>query len=194
MSDRTIVLASSSPRRRELLERLGLKIVVDPSEIPEEHRSTMQPALLARDLSLRKAKLVASRHPNSVVIAADTFGVFRGIIMGKPESPTHAARMLALMSGDSHQVVTGFTIIDTAMGKTVTDSVITKVHFRSLTKKEIEAYVSTGEPLDKAGAYAIQGLGALLVDRIEGDFYNVIGLPLSRLTEILKEFGVHVLS
>jgi septum formation protein len=185
-----VVLASSSPRRREILEKTGLKFMVDAAEINEDHGRRMKPAELAKTISLEKAKVVAARHPCSIIIAADTFGVLGGRMLGKPRDENAARDMLGRMGGRRHRVVTGFTILDTETGKAVSKAVETKVYFRKLDSEEIEAYVKTGEPLDKAGAYAIQGMGALLVEKIEGDYYNVIGLPLSSLARELKRFGV----
>jgi len=187
---RHIVLASASPRRRELLENIGLKFTVDPAETAEVRAGSLRPAQLAKALSLRKAKAVASRHKGSIIIAADTLGVLDGVILGKPEDAGRARSMLAALSGRYHSVITGFTVMDTVTGKTVSRAVETKVYFRKIGRAEIAGYVETGEPLDKAGAYAIQGLGALLVERIEGDYYNVIGLPLCALAKVLRSFGV----
>jgi septum formation protein len=185
-----IVLASSSPRRRELLEKTGLKFIVDAAEINEDHGRRMKPAELAKIISLEKAKAVAARHPCSIIIAADTFGILGGRLLGKPRDEDEARDMLKRMSGRRHRVVTGFTILNTETGKIVSKAVETKVYFRKLGKEEIEAYVKTGDPMDKAGAYAIQGMGAQLVEKIEGDYYNVIGLPLGALVRELKGFGV----
>lgn len=194
MSDRRkIVLASSSPRRKELLALTGLAFTVDPSSYEEVLVAGVKPRLLARRLSREKAKAVANKYSNALIIAADTFIVYRDNLMGKPHTETEAIRMLRLLNGRSHSVVTGFTIIDTVTGKSVSKSVETKVWFKKLKKKEMASYANTGEPLDKAGAYAIQGLGSLIVEKIEGDYFNVIGLPLSSLGEALKKFGVHIL-
>lgn len=188
-----IILASASPRRKELLEKIGLKFEVEPSDYAEDMRSGLSPAELARAISLEKARVVASKHKNTVVIAADTFIVFRGKIMGKPGTEAEARRMLMMLRGKPHSVITGFTILDTDRNRVLTKSVETVVHIKNLTSEEIDAYVKSGEPLDKAGAYAIQGLGSVIVERIEGDYFNVIGLPLSALAEGLKEFGIHIL-
>jgi septum formation protein len=194
MSDkRRIVLASSSPRRRELLALTGLSFSVEPSSYEEVLAPGVKPRLLARRLSSEKAKAVAKKYRNALIIAADTFIAYGDNLMGKPHTETEAIRMLGLLNGRSHSVVTGFTIIDTVTGKSVSRSVETKVWFKKLTKKEMASYARTGEPLDKAGAYAIQGLGSLIVERIEGDYFNVIGLPLSALAEALKKFGIHLL-
>ena len=188
-----IILASASPRRKELLENIGLKFEVEPSDYPEDMRSGLSPDELARAISLEKARVVASRHRNAIVIAADTFIVFRGKIMGKPGTEAEARKMLMRLRGKPHSVITGFTILDTDENRVFTKSVETVVYIKNLTSEEVDAYVKSGEPLDKAGAYAIQGLGSIIVERIEGDYFNVIGLPLSALAEGLKDFGIHVL-
>lgn len=189
-----IILASASPWRQELLANIGLQFEVEPSHLEEVVDPALSPRDLAKSLSLAKAKLVAKNHPDALIIAADTFGVLKGKLLGKPHTPAEARRMLQALSGKSHSVITGFTIIDTQTNRVVSKAVETKVYIKKLTPDEIDAYVKSGESLDKAGAYAIQGLGAVIVDKIEGDYFNVIGLPLSVLAESLKEFGVQVLS
>ncbi len=193
MAMKKIVLASASPRRKELLEKLGLKFEVEPSHSEEKIVPALKPRDLAVALSLEKARAVAVNHRNALVIAADTFGVLDGKVLGKPHTESEARKMLETISGKPHLVVTGFTIIDTLNDKTVSKSVETRVYIKKLTPEEIEAYVKSKEPLDKAGGYAIQGLGSIIVERIEGDFFNVIGLPLHALAESLKEFGVKIL-
>ena len=188
-----IILASASPRRKELLEKIGLKFEVEPSNYTEDIRSGLSPDELARAISLEKARVVARKHKNAIVIAADTFIVFRAKIMGKPSTEAEARKMLMTLKGKSHSVITGFTIMDTEENKVLTKSVETIIHIKNLTSEEIDAYVKSKEPLDKAGAYAIQGLGSVIVERIEGDYFNVMGLPLSALAEGLKEFGIHIL-
>ena len=190
---KTIILASASPRRKELLEKIGLRFKVEPSNYAEDIPSGLEPHELAQKISLDKAKVVASKHQNVIVIAADTFVVFGGQILGKPHTEKEARKMLKAISGKSHSVITGFSIIDTSKNRTLSKSVETKIYIRKLTSAEIDAYVKSKEPLDKAGAYAIQGLGAVFVEKIEGDYFNVIGLPLSALTEALKEFGINIL-
>ena len=187
-----IILASASPRRKALLEQIGLKFTVDTQAQEDTELAGREPHQLAREISLKKAESVASHYPDSIIIAADTIGVIEGRIIGKPHSESEASAMLALLIGKSHTVITGFTVLDTLTRKAVSRSVETTVHMRRITASEIKAYVQTGEPLDKAGSYAIQGLGAVLVEKIEGDYSNVMGLPLSALAEVLKEFGVNV--
>jgi len=188
-----IVLASASFRRKELLEKLGLKFEVEPSDCEEEISPGIEPHKLARALSRKKAELVAENSENALVIAADTFIIINGEILGKPITEVEARRMLKIINGRQHSVITGFTIIDTENGRKISRSVETKVYIRKLTSEEIDSYVESEEPLDKAGAYAIQGLGAVIVEKIEGDYFNVIGLPLNAVAESLKEFGVYVL-
>jgi septum formation protein len=188
-----IILASASPRRQELLEKLGLRFEVEASNYEEDTPSGLEPHELARRISREKAKVVAGKHRDAIVIAADTFIVFGDRMLGKPRTAIEARGMLKTLSGQSHSVITGFSIIDTATNKTLSQSVETKVNIRKLTLKEINAYVKSKEPLDKAGAYAIQGLGSVIVERIEGDYFNVIGLPLSALAEALKQFGIKIL-
>ena len=188
-----IVLASASPRRMALLEQVGLNFTVDASAWEDETIVGLEPHQLARQISLKKAQSVSARHPDAVIIAADTFGVIDGQILGKPHSEDEARTMLQTISGRRHAVITGFTVMDTRTGKTISNAVETAVDIKRLTEGEIEAYLKSGEPLDKAGAYAIQGLGAAIVERIEGDYSNVVGLPLCALSETLKEFGVNVL-
>ena len=188
-----IVLASASPRRKELLEQIGLRFEVEPSDYEEDIVPGSEPHEMARKLSLGKARAAARKHRNAIIIAADTFVVFGDRILGKPRTDAEAREMLRALNGQAHSVITGFTILDTETGKVLSRSVETRVHMRKLTLKEIDSYVRTKEPLGKAGGYAIQGLGAVLIERIEGDYSNVVGLPLSALAESLREFGVHAL-
>jgi septum formation protein len=190
---KTIILASASPRRKELLEKINLKFEVDASDCEENIDPGLDPLEIVRQLSIQKAKTVEARHKNSIIIAADTVGVMGDRILGKPHTKNEARKMLHEISGKSHLVITGFSIIDTMTDKIVTRTVDTRVYIKKLTREEIDAYVKTGEPLDKAGAYAIQGMGAVMVEKIEGDYYNVMGLPLNALTEALKKFGIYVL-
>jgi septum formation protein len=193
---KTIILASASPRRKELLEKIDLKFEVDASDCEEDINpgleSRLKPREIVRKLSIKKAQSVAARHKNAIIIAADTIGMVGDKILGKPHTKNEASKMLRAISGKSHSVITGFSILDTATNKIVTETVNTQVYIKKLTGEEIDAYVKTGEPLDKAGAYAIQGMGAVIVKKIEGDFYNVMGLPLNALTEALKEFGINI--
>jgi septum formation protein len=190
---RKIILASASPRRKEIFGKTGLKFKVDESDGDEKADSGLKPHELAQFLSRAKAMDVARRHRNALVIAADTLVISGRTIFGKPGGEEQAREMLKTLSGRAHSVITGFTIIDTAGKKEVSSSVETKVYVKRLSADEIDAYIRSGEPFGKAGAYGIQGLGAVMVKKIEGDFFNVMGLPLYALAESLKKFGVHVL-
>ena len=189
-----IILASGSPRRRELLEQMGIKnyriVIPDVDEHVEGHPA---PDALVELLSRRKAEAVGAKAgADALVIAADTVVALDGAILGKPHSREEAAAMLAALSGREHAVYTGVTVL--RGDKSVTEHERTAVAFRALTGAEIDAYVSTGEPMDKAGAYGIQGVGALLITGISGDYFNVMGLPVCRLGRVLAEFGVDALS
>ncbi|MBI5640772.1 MAG: septum formation inhibitor Maf [Nitrospirae bacterium] len=189
---RTIILASASPRRRDILGLTGLSFRVDAGDFEEVIDSRMEPGRLARHLSREKARSVAGRHKNAVIIAADTLIRARGKVFGKPRTKKEARDMLSTLSGRVHTVITGFSVYDTETNKCLSRSVETKVYFKRLKAKEIEAYIRSGEPMDKAGAYAIQGLGSVFIKRIDGDYFNVVGLPLSSLVDMLKRFGVDI--
>jgi septum formation protein len=188
-SVKEIVLASASPRRREILELTGLRFRVDTSRYEETLDHTVNPHNLAKRLSLEKARAVAGKYKDALIIAADTFIVFRGKLLGKPHTPKETRNMLAMLNGKSHSVITGYTILDTGAGQKITRSVETKVWFKKMSSEEIDAYIATKEPLDKAGAYAIQGRGCVIVKKIEGDYLNVVGLPLFDIAVTLKKFG-----
>jgi septum formation protein len=187
-----IVLASASPRRRGLLEQIGLRFQVEPTEYDEETTSASDAHEMARELSLGKARAAARKRRKALIIAADTLVVLGGRVFGKPHTNDEAKQTLRALNGRTHSVITGFTILDNETGKVLSRSVETKVQMRKLTLKEIDGYVRTREPLDKAGGYAIQGRGVVLVEKIEGDYSNVVGLPLTALAESLKEFGINV--
>ena len=174
-----IILASNSPRRRELLAQIGLEYIVKAADIDEEYDFSMPPQRIAEELALKKARAVEGE----IVIGADTIVVKDGEILGKPKDEYDARRMLEILSGTTHLVITGFAII--GKNKEISGFEITSVTFRDI-KSEIDEYIATGEPMDKAGAYGIQGRGAVFVQRIEGDYYNVVGLPLCRIAEELR--------
>ncbi|MGM0501049.1 MAG: Maf family protein [Bacillota bacterium] len=184
-----IVLASASPRRRMLLEQLGLDFVVQPSTIDESSIAIKEPQELVQQLSYLKASDVKTKE-SQVVIAADTVVSIGDEILEKPADKCDAKKMLNTLSGTTHQVVTGITIISS--DKTVTNYEVTDVFFKKLTNNEIEEYIATGEPLDKAGGYGIQGLGAVFVKKINGCFYNVVGLSLYRLVKMIKKIGLEI--
>lgn len=180
-----IILASQSPRRRYLLSKAGLEFDVQPSHIDENSLPFDAPAPYTCTLSRAKAENIADRHPHSWVIGADTIVVIDGDILGKPVGLAAARDMLHRLSGQTHQVYTGYTICCRHAGRTITDSVCTDVEFKKLSEAEIEWYIRTDEPFDKAGAYAIQGLGTFLVRRINGSYTNVVGLPVCEVIEHL---------
>jgi len=182
-----LVLASSSPRRRQLLEMLGLTHRVDPSDVPEVPEPGEPAERFAVRLAREKALQVAARHPGTPVLGADTVVVLGQRLMGKPASSTEAARMLTELSGREHRVVTAVALARDGDVRDRCD--VTRVWFRPLTADLIDAYVATGEPLDKAGAYGVQGYGAVLVERIEGDFFSVMGLPVRLVIELLEAAG-----
>jgi septum formation protein len=183
-----VVLASSSPRRRDLLNLIGIKHEVRPANIDETMRPREVPRRHAERLAREKASKVAVRDPDLITIGADTVVVINRKVLGKPADVADAARMLGMLSGREHTVITAVAV---ARGKKLR-SAIEEVHvkFRRLRDDEIEAYIATGEPMDKAGAYGIQGFGATIVERVEGDYFAVMGLPLVRLVGLLRDVGV----
>lgn len=185
------VLASQSPRRQQLLQRLGMTFDVVPSAASEEVETEMAPAGAVEMLAHRKAAVVAAQRSESLVLGADTIVVLAGDVLGKPASGDEAQAMLRRLSGRTHTVYTGIALQHAASGRAVTASEATEVTFAPLADHEIEAYVATGSPLDKAGGYGIQDdLGALLIESVHGDYYNVVGLPLRRLYVTLRaHFG-----
>lgn len=189
-----IILASRSPRRRELLSQIGLKgFRVMASEVDEQVEGNPPPGELVEELSLRKARAVgAQAGEEDLVIAADTVVVLDGAVLGKPADERDAFAMLSALSGNRHRVYTGVTVLRGE--RALTEHEETLVAFRELEPDEISAYIATGEPMDKAGAYGIQGLGSLLVSRLEGDYFNVMGLPLFRLGKMLTAFGLNLLA
>ena len=187
-----LILASGSPRRRELMERMGLTFSVQAADVDE----TLVPGLTAREqvvrLSRIKAQAVAeTAGEGAVIVAADTVVVLDGIILGKPKDRQDAKKMLRAFSGRSHHVLTGMTVLDPGGMECHCEE--TEVYFRSLSQGEIDAYIATGEPMDKAGAYGIQGYAALFVEKLAGDYYNVMGLPVCALGQMLRRAGVPVL-
>ena len=189
-----IILASASPRRQELIGRLipDFKVMTDNS--PEEVIMGEKPEETVKRLAKQKAENIAGEiTDDAVVIAADTMVALDGQFLGKPCDEKEAYNMLKMLSGNTHQVYTGVAVIDTKSGKIINEYETTGVKFRTLLDDEIKAYIKSGEPMDKAGAYGIQELGALFIQGIEGDYFNVVGLPLCRLGRILKEMGIDLL-
>ena len=185
-----IILASASPRRSALLQQIGIPFEVIVSQADETGVSFDDPASGAVALALRKVSAVAEtiRQPGRIVVGADTIVVLKDRILGKPASPDEAAAMLRCLTGAAHRVITGVALMETGSGRNLTLSEETVVYMRPCSDAEIDRYVATGEPLDKAGAYGAQGYGAGLIERVEGCFYNVVGLPLARLIAALRQF------
>lgn len=179
-----LILASGSPRRKEILETMGLAYSVDVSDADEHFTGAPDETVL--ELSRRKAESVAMRHCEALVLAADTV-VFGDEVLGKPGNAERAREMLKALSDRWHSVYTGITLMNTANGKLYQWVECTKVHFVKMTDAEIDAYVDSKEPIDKAGAYGIQGIGGMFIDRIEGSYSNVVGLPMSALRELLYQ-------
>ena len=189
-----IILASSSPRRRELLIQAGIPFTVMPSEVDEEHiEYSGTPEGMAEYLACIKAQDVAEKVDKGLVLGADTIVVCEGDIFGKPSDSNDAKKMLERLSGREHCVITGLALIDAANGMLKKGYEMTMVRFSALTAEKVEAYINTGEPFGKAGAYAIQGYGALLVEGIKGCYSNVVGLPLYRLGYLLEELGIKMM-
>ena len=184
-----LILASQSPRRRELLGLTGLDFTVRVADIDE----TMDPGKAPFDEVARVSRMKAlavEREPGDVVIAADTIVVCEGRVLGKPRDEEDAFRILSQLSGRHHEVMTGMTVL--RGDEVITHTEVTKIHFRQLHPDELRAYIASGEPMDKAGAYGIQGGAALFADQMEGDYYNVMGLPVCRLAMILRGFGLPI--
>ncbi len=193
LTDMKIVLASGSPRRRELLNAVGVTdFEVCPAKGEEKAADNLPPQEIVKCLSCAKAQEVAANYgEDTVIIAADTIVWADGRVFGKPKNEDDAFAMLRTLSGKSHEVYTGISVI--CNGRTISEAECTSVRFRNLSDDEIRAYIATGEPMDKAGAYGIQGRASLMVEKIDGDYFNVVGLPLCRLGQMLKTIGVHLL-
>ena len=184
-----VILASQSPRRRELLGLTGLDFIVRVADIDE----TMDPGKAPFDEVARVSSMKAlaiPREPEDVVIAADTIVVCQGQVLGKPKDEADAFRILSLLSGGHHEVMTGLTVL--RGDEIITHTEVTKIHFRPLLPQEIRAYIATKEPMDKAGAYGIQGRGGLFVEQLVGDYFNVVGLPVCRTAQLLAEAGIGI--
>ena len=188
-----MILASQSPRRRELLGQMGFSFTVRPARGEELPHPELTPAQLVEELARQKAlEVSAEAEADDVVVAADTVVAIDGKVLGKPHDKVHAAQMLSALSGREHTVYTGVAV---KRGETLlVEHEATQVRFRPLTQREIDLYIQTGEPMDKAGSYGIQGYGALLVEGIRGDYFNVVGLPICRLGRMLAQVGEDALA
>lgn len=185
-----IILASSSPRRREILTKTGLKFRVVTSRYEEDMTLAMSPVKLPQFLAEGKAREVAERYPEAIVIGSDTIVAFGKEVLGKPKNKVDARRMLRSMSGKVAKVVTGYSIINWQKGQILTEACIGKVYFRKYNNQEIEDYIKTGEPMGRAGAFAVQEKGAALIEKTTGDFLSIVGLPQYDLLKALRKFGV----
>jgi septum formation protein len=185
-----LILASQSPRRKDLLAQAGLIFDIIPGNFDENSVPLDEPGSYARILATEKAKRIAGQYPDSWIVGADTIVCIRGAVLGKPNSKEDARSMLNVLSGQTHQVVTGYALINKSRRKIFGDAVRTDVRFKSLSEEEIEWYIQTTEPFDKAGGYAIQGLGSFLVKEINGSYTNVVGLPVCEVIELLYRQGV----
>jgi len=190
MKQLRLILASASPRRQNLLEQAGFLFSVVPSRIDEAGISHASPEKNARMLAEAKARAVARDYPDCWVLGADTIVAISNQILGKPTSGQDASRMLTLLSGRSHRVYTGYALLNNSQNYLFSESVCTSVQFKTLTPGEIEWYLATDEPFDKAGAYAIQGKGAWMVSRINGSYTNVVGLPMCEVVHTLAKVGL----
>lgn len=193
------ILASGSPRRKELLELMGLEFKVIVSQADEDSVSKdLKPGLYVQELALLKASATAKevlRNKNAVIISADTIVTLDGQILGKPKDEDDAFNILSKLSGRENEVYTGYCVMRISDGKAVCGKVRTKVKFKDLSDDKIRGYINSGEPMDKAGAYGIQGLGSLLIEKIDGDYFNVVGLPISALADMLEdEFDIKLLT
>ncbi len=188
-----IILASASPRRKEILENVNVKFTVVASNIDEVILDNEPPKELVMRLAFEKCMDVAKKNEDALVIGADTIVVMDDQILGKPKNEEDACNMIELLSNKKHQVITGISLINLSLDKKVIDYVVSEVTFKDLSKETIRDYINTKESLDKAGAYGIQGYGSLLVESISGDYFNIVGLPISRISDLLKEnFNVNL--
>ena len=183
-----VILASQSPRRRQLLNLVGIAHEVQPADIDETYLTGERPREHAERLARGKTEVIVEREPDAVVIGSDTIVVVDGDVLGKPADDSDAARMLARLAGRSHTVITAVAVAWRGETRSAVEEV--GVTFHPLTSKEIDAYIATREPMDKAGAYGIQGYGATIVSRVDGDYFAVMGLPLQRLTRVLGTLGI----
>lgn len=189
---KSLILASGSPGRREILEETKYPFTISVSNYEEDMSLNLAPKELAIYLSQGKARDVAGRCANAIVLGADSFVVFRGQLFGKPHTLKRANEMLTLLSGQRHSFITGFTILDTDTKREYSEAVETKIYFRKLSQKEIKDYLAKENVLEKAGAYTIQGPAIKFIERIEGDYNNVRGLPLANVSKAMQKFGINL--
>lgn len=192
MVKKKIILASTSPRRHGLAQQMGLEFEIAPSSYEEDMGLNLSPEKLAMALAYGKAKDVASGRKNGIVLGIDTFIVFKGKKLGKPKTEEKAYKLLKSFSGKKVEVYSGIALIDCSTGKEIKDYEVSEVKFKKLTDDEIKSYIATGEPLDKAGAFAIQGLGSIFIESVNGCYANIVGFPINNVYKNLKKFGVNI--
>lgn len=193
MKQKKVVLASTSPRRKELMNRLKIEYKICDSGYEEDMGLKMLPTALAKFLSMGKAKTAAAKHNDCIVVAADTFVAMGNKLLGKPKTKEVAAKMLRTLSNKTVQIITGLAIIDACSKKQFSIVEVGKVKIKKLSKSEIENYIASGEPMGHAGAFAVQGLGGVFIEKISGDFNSIMGLPLFKVAKILTKLGVKIL-
>lgn len=190
LQQRNLILASKSPRRKELLEQAGLSFNIIPSAFDEDAVVIKEPAGYAMYLAENKALDIARQYPESVVLGADTIVIINGAVLNKPKDTAHAREMLLQLAGQTHQVITGFCIVCAADNRKYTAFCQTDVVFKALSREELEWYIHTDEPYDKAGGYAIQGLGSFMIEKVNGSYTNVVGLPVCEVMDYLYKAGL----
>lgn len=188
---KTMILASKSPRRKEILAQLGFQLQIKSKDI-EEISDKVEIVEQIKDISLKKVMAVAVENPKEFVVGADTVVVIDGEILGKPKSEMDAEKMLKSLSGKSHEVITAYTLINLEKNIKITNSVESTVYFKQISNEEIEWYIKSGEPMDKAGAYGIQGLGSIFVDKIDGDFFAIMGFPINHFIKTLNNLKIPI--
>ncbi|MGL5279911.1 MAG: Maf family protein [Cetobacterium sp.] len=186
-----MILASKSPRRKEILAQLGFQLQIESKDI-EEKSDEVEIVEQIKDISLKKVMAVAVENPKEFVVGADTVVVIDGKVLGKPKSEMDAEKMLKSLSGKSHEVITAYTLINLEKNIKITNSVESTVYFKQISDEEIEWYIKSGEPMDKAGAYGIQGLGSIFVDKIDGDFFAIMGFPINHFIKTLNELKIPI--
>ncbi|MGL4425149.1 MAG: Maf family protein [Cetobacterium sp.] len=186
-----MILASKSPRRKQILEQLGFNIVIKVKDI-EEISDKAEIVDQIKDISFKKVIEVAQENPSEYVVGADTVVEIAGKVLGKPKTSKEAEEMLKLLSGNMHRVITAYTLINIEKKINITKSVENNVYFKNLSKKEIDWYIKSGEAMDKAGSYGIQGLGAIFVDKIDGDFFAIMGFPINHFIKTLNDLGIEI--
>lgn len=186
-----MILASKSPRRKEILQQMGFNLEIKVKEI-EEVSDKVELIDQIIDISKMKVEEVARENENSFVVGADTLVEIDGKALGKPRDKKEAKEMLKMLSGKNHRVITALTLVNVEKNICISDYVKSEVYFKEISEEEIDWYISTGEPMDKAGSYGIQGLGAMFVEKIEGDFFSIMGFPINKFMNILKDIGISV--